>query len=76
VAEGLAVYAWEQSLAEKERTMRWSSQWSAVRERARSVLAAHLSGADTYDMLPELVVELDDEEVEDRDHDEADDEDS
>jgi len=65
VAEGLAAYAWEQSLAEKERTVRWSSQWSAVRERAQSVLTGQL------DSLPVIVVEIDAEEEEETDDDEA-----
>jgi hypothetical protein len=78
LAEGLAAYACEQSLAEKERAIQWSSQWSAVRERARHILATQLSGAETYDWLPELVVELkddDEEEEEERDRDDAEDDD-
>jgi hypothetical protein len=61
IAEGLAAYAWEQSLAEQQRAVHWSTQWSAIRERARSVLTGQLSS------LPVLVVELGDEDEGDQD---------
>ena len=71
IAEGLAAYAWEQSLVEQHRAICWATQWSAVRDRARSVLEGQQSSAETYDLLPELVIELEDEEG-DRDDDQED----
>jgi hypothetical protein len=71
VAEGLYAYAVEQSNVEQQRAIRWTTQWAAVRERARSVLESQLSNVELQVPLPELVVELNDED----DADEADDDD-
>jgi hypothetical protein len=71
VAEGLYAYAAEQSNAEEQRAIRWTTQWAAVRDRARFVLDTQLSNVETQVPLPELVVELEDEDERD-DEDEAD----
>jgi len=71
VAEGLYAYAVEQSNMEQQRAIRWTTQWATVRERARSVLESQLSNVELQVPLPELVVELNDED----DADEADDDD-
>ena len=64
--EGAAAYTWEQSLAEQDRALRWATQWSTVRERAALVLKGLLTSVETP--LPELVMDLEDEEEEERDH--------
>ena len=65
LSEGVRAYAIEQGNIEKRRAIQWASKWSAVRERAREVLAANPSNVDITDHLPRLVVELAAEEKED-----------
>ena len=75
IAEGSATYAWEQSLAEQQRAIRWAAQWSAVRERAKVVLKTQLSSTETrYSSLPVIVVEIEDDDEGDE-QEEQDDED-
>jgi len=62
--EGAAAYAWEQSLAEQDRALRWATQWSTIRERAASVVKGLVTGVETHTALPELVMEIEDEEEE------------
>jgi hypothetical protein len=62
ITEGIRAYALEQGNAEQRRAIRWSSRWSAVRERARDVLAVQSSNVDATDRLPQLIVELAEEE--------------
>jgi hypothetical protein len=62
ITEGMRAYAVEQSHAEQRRAIRWTSRWSAVRERARDVVAVQSSNVDTMDRLPQLLVELGEEE--------------
>lgn len=71
VAEGLTAYAVEQSRAEQERALRWTSQWSQIRERAQVILNTQLSGVETQVPIPQLVIELEDEDERD-DEDELD----
>jgi len=70
VAEGLSAYALEQSAAEQQRAIKWTTQWSAVRERAQAVLTTQLSNVETQEPLPELAVEIEDEEREEEEEDE------
>ena len=62
IAEGQLAYAMEQKDAEEQRAIRWAAKWSAVQERARTVMQTHMSNSDVYDSLPELVVVLEREE--------------
>jgi hypothetical protein len=64
IAEGLSAYALEQSAAEQQRAIQWSTQWSAVRERAQTILTTQLSNVETQEPLAELAVEIEDEERE------------
>jgi hypothetical protein len=75
VIEGLVAYAVEQSSAEQQRAIRWTTQWSAVRERAQTVLKMQLSNVEAQVPLPELVVVLDDDDDDDDERDDDDDED-
>jgi hypothetical protein len=58
LSEGVRAYAIERSNTEKRRAIRWASKWSAVRERAREVLAANPLNVDVTDLLPRLVIEI------------------
>ena len=71
IAEGIQAYAEEQSDAERQRSIRWATQWGDIRDRARAVVANMQSVSDGVESLPELVVELDDED--DLDHEGAED---
>src|SRR5262245_60042391 len=67
VVEGVYAYAVEQSNAEQKRAICWAAQWAAMRERAKFVLNNQLSNVETQVPLPELVVELQDEDERDDD---------
>src|SRR5277367_6836379 len=69
VAEGLRAYAVEQSNVEQRRAIRWTTQWAAVRERASAVLESQLSNVEMQVPLPELVVELNNEDEMDNEDD-------
>ena len=58
ISEGVRAYAIEQGNTKKRRAIRWASKWSAVRERAKEVLAAKPSNVDVTDLLPRLVIEI------------------
>jgi hypothetical protein len=81
IAEGQCAYALEQSLAKQQRAVRWATRWTAIRERAQTVLRTQLlnvEASEASESLPELLIEIDDEEdrdvEEEREADEADDE--
>lgn len=60
LAEGLAAYAKEHSVEEKERSMRWSLKWSAIRDRGR-LIRHYLEHPERYANVKidsQLVVEL------------------
>jgi hypothetical protein len=69
VAEGQLAYAMEQKDAEEQRAIRWAAKWSAVRERAQTVVRMQISNGNAVEPLPDLEVELKEEapaeEVED-----------
>jgi hypothetical protein len=69
VAEGLCAYAVEQSDAEERRVMNWTAKWTAVRQRAKTIVSTNLSNFESL-RLPNLEVELEDED-EDREGDSA-----
>src|SRR5262245_44300346 len=74
VAEGLHAFAVEQSNAEQDRAIRWTTQWAAIRKRAKVVLETQLSNVELQVPLPVLVVELEDDGDDDDDDLEADEE--
>ena len=62
--QGLSAFALEQSDAEQQRTIRWAAQWSTVRARAKAIVTSQTSNAEK-ESLPELEVEiLDDDDDE------------
>jgi hypothetical protein len=74
VREGLLAYAMEQKDTEEQRMVSWAIKWSAVRERAKTVLRSDLStNTNTITSLPELVVELEGEDEERENEEEMDD---
>jgi hypothetical protein len=61
VIEGLVAYAMEQRNTEEQWAIVWAVKWAAIRERATVVLQGHLSNTITGS-LPDLLVELKDED--------------
>jgi hypothetical protein len=77
LAEGLAAHAAEQADIEQRRSLRWLHRWAAIRERAVLVQSTRLGEQDVPISLPEIIVELNEEEpdaLEDNDDDQEEDE--
>lgn len=62
ITEGRCAYAIENSAAEQQRAISWATKWAAIRARAHIVLSTQLSTVDVSEALPELVIELNDED--------------
>lgn len=75
LAEGLVAYAAEQMSFENRRAELWQTRWLGIRERALLVRQTQLGEEENSPLMPEMEVELEEEEVNDWDADDDDGED-